>query len=310
MGLACILTIFGKTRRMNKILLSIICFLSLTIAFSSCVSNKKYMDSVANTDRLRADSTRMSNEIADLNNRIIKLNAEITDLKNQKTNNLARINELTDQSRQLQSQVGKLQMDLGDMEAANKSTNTKLTQSQKQIADQQKKLLQLQGLIDQQRKNTEELRKKISDALVDFNSSQLTVSMKNGRVYVSMQESLLFPSGSAEVNPKGKEALSTLAQVLNQNQDINVNVEGHTDSIPITKKYEDNWALSVARSTAISRILINDYHVNPVRITSSGRSQYAPLEGNNTPEGRAHNRRTEIILEPKLDRLMELIRNE
>ncbi|MEI8279268.1 MAG: OmpA family protein [Bacteroidota bacterium] len=268
------------------------------------------MDSVANTDRLRADSTRMSNEIADLNNRIIKLNAEITDLKNQKTNNLARINELTDQSRQLQSQVGKLQMDLGDMEAANKSTNTKLTQSQKQIADQQKKLLQLQGLIDQQRKNTEELRKKISDALVDFNSSQLTVSMKNGRVYVSMQESLLFPSGSAEVNPKGKEALSTLAQVLNQNQDINVNVEGHTDSIPITKKYEDNWALSVARSTAISRILINDYHVNPVRITSSGRSQYAPLEGNNTPEGRAHNRRTEIILEPKLDRLMELIRNE
>jgi chemotaxis protein MotB len=123
-----------------------------------------------------------------------------------------------------------------------------------------------------------------------------------------MQESLLFPSGSAVVNPKGKEALATLANALNQNPDINVIVEGHTDSVNIhNAKFEDNWALSVGRSTAITRILINDYYVAPQRITASGRSQFEPIADNTTPEGRARNRRTEIILAPKLDELMKLI---
>ena len=122
-----------------------------------------------------------------------------------------------------------------------------------------------------------------------------------------MQESLLFPSGSAVVNPKGKEALGTLAQVLNANQDINVLIEGHTDSIPIRGKYEDNWALSVARSTAIVRILTDSYKVDPTRVTASGRSKYEPVDTNDTPEGRARNRRTEIILAPKLDEILKLL---
>ena len=141
-----------------------------------------------------------------------------------------------------------------------------------------------------------------------FDANELSVSLKNGKVYVSMQESLLFPSGSATVNPKGKEALATLAKVLNQNLDINVEVEGHTDSIPISKTYKDNWELSVARSTSITRILIKDYWCTPARIKASGRSYYDPIATNSTPEGRAQNRRTEIILEPKLDELMRLIR--
>jgi chemotaxis protein MotB len=275
----------------------------ILVIFSSCVSNKKYLSSVAYSKKLQGDSSQLSKDLAALRSKSLNQEETINKLellnKNQK-----------DKILQQEDIAKKAQSELENMIAANKNANSQLTQSQKQVAEQQKRLMQLQGLIDQQKKNTEDLRKKISAALVDFNSSQLTVSMKNGRVYVSMQESLLFPSGSAEVNPNGKTALSTLAQVLNQNQDINVNVEGHTDSIPISKRYEDNWALSVARSTAISRILINDYKVSPARITSSGRSQYAPIDENSTPEGRAHNRRTEIILEPKLDRLMELIRSE
>jgi len=131
--------------------------------------------------------------------------------------------------------------------------------------------------------------------------------LKNGKVYVSMSEQLLFASGSADVAPEGKAALSTLAAALNQNQDININIEGHTDSIPIAKKFVDNWALSVARSTAIARILIKDYQVQPMRIISSGRAEYFPVADNSTPEGRARNRRTEIILEPKLDKILELV---
>jgi chemotaxis protein MotB len=240
--------------------------------FASCVSNKKY---IAAKDRISA-------------------------LQNDSTNLEAKLGMAQSKNRNLEGKLDQLQ-------ATNKFTSNQLNQSQEEIANQRQRLEQLQARIEQQKKNTEAIRAKMAEALKGFSSDQLTVATKNGRVYVSMQESLLFPSGSAEVNAKGKEALSTLANVLNQNIDINVEVEGHTDSIPIKTRYQDNWALSVARSTAITRILTNDYTVAPERITSSGRSQYEPVEPNSTPEGRAKNRRTEIILEPKLDELMKLI---
>ena len=147
----------------------------------------------------------------------------------------------------------------------------------------------------------------MSDALVGFNSNELTVSIKNGKVYVSLQENLLFPSGSAVVNPKGKLALGKLADVLNVNPDITVDIEGHTDSIPIHGRYMDNWDLSTARANSIVRVLTNDYKVDPVRVIASGHSQYDPVQPNSTSEGRALNRRTEIILSPKLDELYKLL---
>lgn len=238
----------------------------------ACVSNKKYLAAKGRISALQSDSTTLEGRIAVQEKKIADMESRIS-----------------------------------QMQATNRFTSDQLNQSQEEIAQQRQRLEQLQTLINQQQANTEALRKKIADALVNFSSDQLTVTMKNGRVYVSMQESLLFPSGSADVNTKGKEALGTLATVLNQNQDINVQVQGHTDSLPITKRYEDNWALSVARATSITRILINDYKVDPVRITASGRSQYEPIAPNSTPEGRTQNRRTEIILEPKLDQLMDLI---
>ena len=151
------------------------------------------------------------------------------------------------------------------------------------------------------------IRQKMSDALVGFNSNELTVSIKNGKVYVSLQENLLFPSGSAVVNPKGKEALGKLAQGLNVNPEITVNIEGHTDSIPIRGRYQDNWDLSTARAGSIVRILTVDYKVDPVRVEASGHSSYDPVQTNSTSEGRALNRRTEIILSPKLDELFKLL---
>jgi chemotaxis protein MotB len=246
--------------------------MALGMTWSSCVSNKKYMAAQGRISGLRQDSMSLESRIA-----------------------------------AAQARISQLEGKVNQMQATNQFTSNQLNQSQEEIAAQQRRLQQLQALIEQQRKNTEAIRKKMADALVNFTSDQLSVAIKNGKVYVSMQESLLFPSGSAEVNPKGKEALGTLAQVLNQNLDINVEVEGHTDSIPITKRYEDNWALSVARSTSIARLLIKDYNVAPTRIIASGHSQYDPIDDNSTPEGRARNRRTEIILEPKLDELVKLI---
>ncbi len=179
--------------------------------------------------------------------------------------------------------------------------------TQQQLQEEQARLTQMRQLMDQQRQAIENLRKKMTDALVNFKPEELSVFVKNGKVYVSLQESLLFPSGSAKVNPRGKEALGTLAQALNTNTDIGVMIEGHTDSIPIRGKYEDNWALSTARSTAIVRLLTDTYNVEPTRVTASGRSKYEPVDTNETPEGRAKNRRTEIILAPNLNEIMRLL---
>jgi chemotaxis protein MotB len=124
-----------------------------------------------------------------------------------------------------------------------------------------------------------------------------------------MSDKLLFQSGSSAVENKGKDALKLLAGVLDKNPDIDILVEGHTDNVPIkTSVYKDNWDLSVARATSIVRILTNDYKIAPTRMTASGKGEYFPKVDNETPEGRAKNRRTEIILSPKLDELMKLLK--
>lgn len=141
-----------------------------------------------------------------------------------------------------------------------------------------------------------------------FNPDELSVSMKNGKVYVSMQEKLLFQSGSAKVDPRGKEALKKVAEVLNTNPDIQIDVEGHTDSMAIRGgRFEDNWALSLARAASVVRILTKDYQVDPVRVIASGHSKYQPVDTNETADGRAKNRRTDIILSPNLDELYRLV---
>jgi len=152
------------------------------------------------------------------------------------------------------------------------------------------------------------LRKKVTDALVNFKAEDLTVTERDGKIYVSLSEKLLFASGSAKVDPKGKDALGKLAGVLRANTDINVMVEGHTDSIPIkTSKYTDNWDLSTARAVSIVRLLTVTYSVPPERVQAAGRSQFQPIASNKNAEDRARNRRTEIILVPKLDELFELV---
>ncbi|HEX8333893.1 MAG TPA: OmpA family protein [Segetibacter sp.] len=275
----------------NKFLL--VAFALCSLLFTSCVAKSKLLFAEDMANRLRSDSAQMMNRIGQLDRHISSLDQKITQLESSR--------------KTLQQQ---LDATAGQLDQTKRAASGEKARSEEQIAEQQRRLEQLQGLIEQQRKNREELRKQISDALVNFKSNELTVSIKNGKVYVSLQESLLFPSGSAVVNPKGKEALGTLAAVLNQNPDINVLIEGHTDSIPMKGKYSDNWELSVERSTAIVRILTDTYKVEPARVTASGRSKYEPVDNNTTAEGRARNRRTEIILEPKLNELMRLIQQD
>jgi chemotaxis protein MotB len=258
----------------------------LALFINSCVPKRRLLAAEDTIRRLQSDSSQFATRISSLEQNLSQLESNRSDLQKQ------------------------LEATRTEATSRLQDASSRLNMSQQQIAEQQRRLEQLQALIDQQRKNTQELRSKINNALVGFTSNELTVSTKNGKVYVSLQENLLFPSGSAVVNPKGKQALSKLADVLNANNDINVEIEGHTDSVPIKGRFKDNWDLSVARSTAIVRILTETYKVDPTRVTASGRSRWEPVDSNSTAEGRAKNRRTEIILEPKLDQLMQLIQSD
>ncbi|GGA90362.1 OmpA family protein [Puia dinghuensis] len=265
--------------------------------FASCVPTNKFNAVQQALASARYDSAQLANKVKDLQSNMSLSQKQAAQ----------KIDSLNQVIAGLNQQIAGLNGKIGDLQTDATNRNALLSKNQKDLLDQQAKLERLQALMDKQKAAIEEIRKKMTKALVGFKSNELTVSIKNGKVYVSLQENLLFPSGSAVVNPKGKDALGKLAAVLNQNTDITVDIEGHTDSIPIHAKFQDNWDLSLARSASIVRILTTDYSVDPTRVIASGHSQYDPVQPNSTPEGRAQNRRTDIILSPKLDELYRLL---
>jgi len=260
---------------------------------SGCVAKRYLLQSQQETATLRSDSTDLANSNSKLRQNISSLNDQVASLQKNIDDLTAKVSDLKSQNSQLGQQTAEQQ--------------NKLSQSEQSLQQQKQKLEQLQSLLNQQKQASEELKNKMSEALKGFNSNELSVYNKDGKVYVSLSEQLLFPSGSAVVNPKGVDALSKLAAVLNLNNDVAVNIEGHTDSIPIRGRYQDNWDLSTARANAIVRILVNNYKVDPTRVISSGHSFYEPVASNSTPDGRAKNRRTDIILSPKLDEMYKLL---
>ncbi|MDF3028669.1 MAG: OmpA/MotB domain protein [Fluviicola sp.] len=203
-----------------------------------------------------------------------------------------------------------LQRKLSGQENINENQSAQLSQKDKDLQNKERMLREMQAIIARQNEMTNKLNQTLRDALVGFNSDELTLEIRDGKVYVSMSDKLLFKSGSTAVEPKGVEALKVLADVLNKNPDIQILVEGHTDNVPIkTAVFKDNWDLSVGRATVITRMLNEKYGVAATRMTASGRGEYYPKATNETPEGKAKNRRTEIILSPKLDEIMNLLNN-
>ena len=250
--------------------------LTLAIGFSSCVSKKKFISSQNRVKNLQSDSASVHSYLNDCNTKVAELEKQKEDI----------------------------QKSLSDLSSSSKAT---IETSKMTIEQQGQRLKDLQNLIQSQKDIVNKLKKSVADALVNFKPDELSVSIKDGKLYVSLQEKLLFKSGSAVVDPKGKEALKSLAAVLNATPDISVVIEGHTDNVPISGKYEDNWSLSTDRATSIVRILTNDYKVDAHNIIASGRSEFYPVADNTTPEGKAKNRRTEIILSPNLSELFKLI---
>lgn len=172
------------------------------------------------------------------------------------------------------------------------------------------RLVELEKILDSQKKIVSDLKAKVSEALLGFENHGLTVTMKNGKVYVSLEEKLLFKTARWDVDANGKNALKKLAGVLERNPDIQITIEGHTDNVPYNPgggQLEDNWDLSVKRATSVVRVLLEGSKIDPKRLTASGHSEYMPVDTHNTAESRQKNRRTEIVLTPDLTALYDMI---
>ncbi len=178
-----------------------------------------------------------------------------------------------------------------------------------ELKKREERVKELEDVLKQKEDAVNALKKKVSDALLGFEGKGLTVTQKNGKVYVSLEESLLFKSGKWAVEPIGVDALKQLAKVLESNPDINVLVEGHTDDVPMKGlgDVKDNWDLSSVRATSVVKIITQNSSTNPKRLTAAGRGEFFPIDDSKTKEARAKNRRTEIILTPKLDELFKIL---
>ena len=273
----------------------IIFALCLLIAVTSCVSKKKYM--VAENGRLAALSRErvLNRNLGQQKDEIAKLKQQITDL----------MSDTTRLGQAIRDYRKSLYSNLSEQE----KLNMLLKEKMEKLAEREATINKLQAEVDAQNARLQSLLNSVKDALLGFSSDELTVTEKNGKRYVAMSDKLLFESGSAQVNKQGKEALGKLAEVLKKQHDIDVFIEGHTDNKPIkTVQFKDNWDLSVVRATSVVRILTKDYGVNPLQILPCGRGEFMPVDNNESVEGRAHNRRTEIIMAPKLDKLMDILK--
>jgi chemotaxis protein MotB len=211
----------------------------------------------------------------------------------------------------LLSQLQTTQEDLQKREDMLRKTEWSLDEKKKELEKRDIRLKELESVLQRKDSAVNALKTKVSSALLGFENNGLTVKIRNGKVYVSLEDKLLFKSGSSDVNQSGTNALKKLSKVLEQNNDINVMIEGHTDDVPYRSDaaVKDNWDLSVKRATAVVRILLDGSNIDAKRLTASGRSEYFPIEKAKTPEARQKNRRTEIILTPKLDELFKILEN-
>ena len=262
---------------------------------------------------LQKDTTIIGSSLRSLNLKFEKVNA-----LNEKL--MTRLNKLISSGEKdnakLSNDLQITQEELLKRQDVLRNFETRLNSQQKEVetlGEELKKreirVNELEEILKNKDKAVADLRKKLSDALFNFENKGLTITQKNGKVYVSLDESLLFASGKINVENKGVEALKNVAKVLEQNSDINVVVEGHTDDVPMkgAGEIKDNWDLSVMRATSVTKIMLDNAKIDAQRITSAGRGEFAPLDNSKTAEARKKNRRTEIILTPKLDELLKVL---
>jgi len=302
--------------------------------FSSCVSKKiytnledKYATLKKENRSLNDEVEKLSGEKSTLKNNLDKLTAtydkavaELNQLRSElaaSTSNLDNLKasydaleknssaEIAKNSKKNRELLAKLEA----KEQALASESARLEKLKRELKDRSERVAELENVIAIKDASMKALKDAISTALTNFEGKGLTVEQRDGKVYVSMENKLLFQSGSWSVGSEGRKAVRQLANVLAENPDIAILIEGHTDNVPYkgSAQLSGNWDLSTKRATAIVNILRENTSINPENLTAAGRGEYAPVASNDTTEGRAKNRRIEVILTPKLDEISKLL---
>lgn len=314
---------------------TIFLIVAISLSLSSCVTKKMYQELDDKYNSLKNRNTDLVGEnddlfstTKDLENTNLKLSKSLDSLKSVKANLLDAIialearknqleksyNELSESSAQeldtKATEILKLSQQLEEKENRLLAENIRLEKLKTTLESRSERIEQLESLIAAKEEKMQNLKNAISNALQNFEGNGLTVHRKNGKVYVSMENKLLFASGSWNVGTNGANAVKKLANVLKQNKDIEVLIEGHTDNVPYKggNGISDNWDLSTKRATAIVRILVNS-SVDAKQITAAGRGKYLPIDSNSSQQGKAKNRRIEVILSPNLDAISEMLEN-
>ncbi|GAA4312154.1 OmpA family protein [Pontixanthobacter gangjinensis] len=306
----------------------------LSATITSCVSSKKYGELESKNANLQRENRSMNDDLEKLRSSSKDTEAELASLNSQ-------YNTLTDERNELMQKLGALQKNydsledsydaleqnssaaiaensrqnrellaqLDEKEAALIQEKNRLEKLEKDLALRSQRIDELESVIAAKDAKMNALKNAVSNALTNFEGKGLTVEQKNGKVYVSMENKLLFDSGSWAVNSEGRKAVKQLGSVLAQNPDIAVLIEGHTDNVPYggSGQLKDNWDLSTKRATSIVHILRENAGIDPQNLTAAGKGEFAPVAPNNTEAGKAKNRRIEVILTPKLDEITKLL---
>ena len=307
--------------------------LSIILA-SSCVAPNVYKDLEARHEVLKQENKSLMDENSEMSSQISALETELNALKKDYKETAARRDKLENDYSALQSNYDNLQTSydaleknssasiaknvqqnrelLAQLEAKEQALaaeNTRLEELKKELQSRSQRVAELERVIAQKDESMHALKDAISRALTDFEGKGLTVEQRDGKVYISMENKLLFGSGSWAVGTEGRRAVNQLGTVLSANPDIAVLIEGHTDDVPYkgSGQLSGNWDLSTKRATAIVNILRENTAINPENLTAAGRGEFAPIASNSTAEGRAKNRRIEVVLTPKLDEISKLL---
>lgn len=305
--------------------------LCLGLLLSSCVSSKVHKELQSDYDALqsknrklndefRASKTKAEAQLSDLQEQYNQLVAERDKIQQDlaattskyenliksydalEANSSSALSENSRRNRELLAQ-------LEEKEQALITEQARLEKLQKDLTSRANRINELETLIAAKDAKMNALKTAVSNALTNFEGKGLTVEQRNGKVYVSMENKLLFSSGSWAVNSEGRKAVEQLGTVLSNNPDIAVLIEGHTDNVPYggTGQLTDNWDLSTKRATSIVQILRENKGIDPQNLTAAGRGEFAPIAPNTTAEGKAKNRRIEVILTPKLDEISQML---
>jgi chemotaxis protein MotB len=334
---------------MNRPVIFIFMVFLLTLSAVSCVPGRKYK-TLQDTSRqfmnerddfktenisLEMAKRELEAKLAVLEKEMGTLKEDITSVENDRDKAVEELSRITGKYNDLQNaqeelirgNVKETQKLLAELQAAQENLVRKeeLLRQLEQNLDAKKssldeltfelekrnqRMLELERVLDGQKRIVQDLKNKVSEALLGFENNGLTVTMKNGKVYVSLEEKLLFRTASWEIDANGRNALRKLSAVLERNPDIQITIEGHTDNVPYNPssgRLDDNWDLSVKRATSVVRVLLEGSKIDPKRLTAAGHSQYLPVDPANTADARQKNRRTEIVLTPDLTELYQLI---